>query len=103
MEAILDLLSRTLGHMSAKEISVTERQDSEPYSIHQTSPQSNPVLWINKGKQITLYRSGGLLDQIKGVANSFFQDNSSFDRGEIGGRRKYRGHRRGYRGGRVKH
>lgn len=63
-----------------KEISVTERQDSKPYSVHRTFPQSNRVLWSYKRKQRTFNRSGRLLDRIKEVANSFFQDDSSFGR-----------------------
>lgn len=46
------------------------------------SPQSNQVLgsYSYKRKQRISNISGGLLDRIKEVANSFFQNDSSFGR-----------------------
>jgi len=84
-----------------KEISVTERQDSIPYPVHHTSPQSNPVLGSYKGKQRTFNRSGSLLDRIKEVANSFLQDDSFFGRGRKVRKSGHQGYRRRHRRGRL--
>lgn len=103
LQCISECPNDAIYQTSEKEISVTEKQDLEPYSVHRTSPQSNRV-WGSYSyikKQRTLNRSGGLLDRIKEVANSFFQDNSSFGRRKKGERRRHGGHRKGYRGGRF--
>jgi len=88
---------------SEREISVTEKQDLEPYSVHRTSSQSNRVLgsYSYIKKQRTLNRSGGLLDRIKEVANSFFEADSSFGRNRKGGRMKHRRQKGRHRGGRF--
>lgn len=93
--------SNAIYQTTDKEISVTERQDSTPYSVHRTSPQPNQVLWSYKRKQRTLNRSGRLLDRIKEVANNFFQDDSSFGpRGKVR-KRGHQGYRRRHRRGRF--
>lgn len=89
--------------ISEKEISVAERQNLEPYPLPRTSYQSNQIFKIDKRKQRTLSQSGRLLDRIREIANSFFQDDSSFGRRKRGGRRGHGGRRRGYKGGRVRH
>jgi len=88
---------------SEKGISVTKRQDFEPYSVHRTSSQSSQVLgsYSYERKQRTLNRSGKLLDRIREVASSFFQDNSSFGQRKKGGRGRHGGQTRKHRGGRF--
>jgi formate hydrogenlyase subunit 6/NADH:ubiquinone oxidoreductase subunit I len=88
---------------SEKEISVAERQNSEPYYLPHTSSQSNQFLEAFKRKQRTLNRDGRLLDRIREVANNFFQPDSSFGRRRRLRKRGHQGQRRGPRGGRFRH
>lgn len=82
-----------------KDISVAERQDSEPYSPHPVSSRSDQIIRANEGKPKLGDRDGGWLDIIKKLAYSFFQGDSSYSRGKKGGRGRYGGHRGGHRGG----
>lgn len=88
---------------SEKDISVAERQDSESHFLPRTSYQSSQDLEIYRRKQRILNRDGGLLDRIREIANSFFQDGSSFGRRKRGGRRGHGGRRRRYKGGRARY
>ena len=103
LQCISECPNDAIYQISEKEISVTERQDLEPYSVHRTSPQSKRVLgsYSYIKKQRTLNRSGSLLDRIRGFANTFFEADSSFGRNRKGGRMKYRGQRRRHRGRRF--
>lgn len=101
LQCISECPNDAIYQVSEKEISVTERQDSTSYSVHSTSPQSSRVLGRNERKQRTPNRSGSLLDRIRGVANTFFETDSSFGRNRKGRRMKYRGQRRRHRGGRF--
>jgi ferredoxin len=40
--------NHAIYQISEKEISVTERQDRIPYSLHRTSPQSSQIFWRNE-------------------------------------------------------
>jgi len=103
LQCISECPNDAIYQTSKKEISVTEKQDLKPYFVHRTSPQSNRVLgsYSSIKKQRTLNRNGGLLDRIKEVANSFFQDNLSFGQRKKGGRRRNGGQRRRHRRGRF--
>ena len=103
LQCLDDCPSQAIYQTTDKEISVTERQDSTPYSVHRTSPQSNLVLgsYSYKRNQRAFNRSGRLLDRIKEVANNFFLDDSSFGRGRKIGKSGHRGYRRRHRGGRF--
>jgi len=101
LQCISECPNDAIYQISEKEISVTKRQDSTPYSVHRTPPQSSRVLWRNERKQRTPNRSGSLLDRIKGIASTFFEADLSFGRNRKGGRMKYRGQRKRHRGGRF--
>jgi len=101
LQCISECPNDAIYQISEKEISVAERPDSTPYSIHRISPQSSRVLWKNEAEQRTLNKSGSLLDRIREVANTFFKVDPSFGTSRKGARIKHRRQRRRHRGGRF--
>lgn len=100
LQCISECPNNAIYQTSEKEISVTRREDSAPYSVRLTSPQSPHVLATPKRKQRTPDGNGRLLDRIKEAANSFFQGDSSFSRRKRIRKMGHQGYRRRHRGGR---
>jgi NAD-dependent dihydropyrimidine dehydrogenase PreA subunit len=94
--------TNAIYQISEKEISVSERQNLEPYSLPHTSSQSNQVLEVDKRKQQPLNRDVRLLDRIREVANNFFQPDAPYGRRRRVRKRGPRG-QRGFRGGKSRH
>lgn len=103
LQCISECPNNAIFQTSDREISVTKREISAPYSVRRVSPQPHQVFGAPIRKQRTPDGSGKLLNRIIEAANSFFRDDSSLGRRKRIRKRGHQGYRRRHRGGRFKH
>jgi len=104
LQCISQCPNNSIYQTNEKESALTERRDLSPYSIPPISPRSSQVLedYSYKRNPGITHRNGGFLDTIREAANIFLQNYSSSGQRKKVGRKRHRGHGRGYKGGRFR-
>jgi NAD-dependent dihydropyrimidine dehydrogenase PreA subunit len=90
-----------IHQISEKEVYLTKREHSIPYSLKQTVPHTRQSFSSNEWKQQAVEKGGMFLNEVKKALGSFFEFNSSSGISRRGEKIKHRRHRRRYRGGRF--
>lgn len=84
-----------------KEVYLTKREHSIPYSLNRTVPHTRQTFSSNKRKQPAEEKGGIFLNEVKKAVDNFFKVDSSFGRSRKGRRLKHQRQRKGHRGGRF--
>lgn len=90
-----------IHQISKKEVYLTKREYSIPYSLNRAVPPSRQAFSINKQEHQAAEKGGIFLNEVKKAMDNFFKVDSSFGRSRKGGRIKHRRQRKRHRGGRF--
>ena len=90
-----------IHQVSEKDVYLTKREYSIPYSLNRIVPHPEQTFSSNKQKHRAEEKGGIFLNEIKKTMDNFVKVGSSFGRSRKGGRLKHRRQRKGHRGGKF--